>query len=134
MEAWFQVFEVAVGETELTFSLKTIFPLFAEMPQLKNPLPKRKKGNRLVMSFAKQIGEAGFDKEPAVLKLVQAICHDNNYKIRMDGVAFFKEYLREPSPGVVGHPRFKEVYLSELLELLQDEEAYIRIEALDILT
>jgi hypothetical protein len=56
-----------------------------DMPSLKNPVPKRKKGNRLLISFAKQIGEAGFDKEPAVLKLVQGICHDNNYKIRLDG-------------------------------------------------
>jgi hypothetical protein len=123
-----------VAETDLSFSLKTVFPLFSEMPQLKNPLPKRKKGNRLVMSFAKQIGELGFDKEPAVLKLVQAICHDNNYKIRMDGVGFFKDYLKEPSPAILAHPRFKSVYISELLELLQDEEAYIRIEALDIIT
>lgn len=48
------------------------------------------------MSFAKQISEAGFDKEPSVLKLVLAICHDNNYKIRMDGVLFLKDYLNEP--------------------------------------
>lgn len=32
------------------------------------------------------------------------------------------------------HPRFKQVYVGELLELLQDEEAYIRIEALEVVT
>jgi hypothetical protein len=67
--------------------------MFMDMPSLKNPLPKRKKGNRLLMSFVKQLGEAGFDKEPGLLKLVLAICHDNNYKIRLDGVLFFKDYL-----------------------------------------
>ena len=41
-----------------------------DLPQLKNPMPKRKKGNRLLISFAKQIGEAGFDKEPSVLKQI----------------------------------------------------------------
>ncbi len=105
------------------------------MPSLKNPLPKRKKGNRLLITFAKQIGEVGFDKEPAVLKLLQGICHDNNYKIRLDGVLFFKDYLLgEQKSTIIAHPRFKNIYLSELLELLNDEESYIRIEALEILT
>lgn len=105
------------------------------MPSLKNPLPKRKKGNRLLITFAKQIGEVGFDKEPAVLKLVQGICHDNNYKIRLDGVLFFKDYLLgDKKETILAHPRFKNIYLSELLELLNDEESYIRIEALEILT
>ena len=54
---------------------------------------KRKRGNRLVTSLAKMIGEKGFDKEPMVLKLSMGICNDNNYKIRMDGVLFLKEYL-----------------------------------------
>lgn len=116
------------------FVIKTIFPLFMDMPALKNPLPKRKKGNRLLISFAKQIGESGFDKEPAVLKMVMAICHDNNYKIRMDGVLFFKDYLKDGPEQVLQHPRFKNMYISELLELLNDEEAYIRIDALEILT
>jgi hypothetical protein len=40
------------------------------------------------------VGELGFDKEPMVLKLVFGILHDNNYKIRMDGVLFMKEYLK----------------------------------------
>jgi hypothetical protein len=106
-----------------------------DMPSLKNPVPKRKKGNRLLISFAKQIGEAGFDKEPAVLKLVQGICHDNNYKIRLDGAQFLKDYLQgDQKKSIICHPRFKSIYLSELLELLNDEEAYIRIEAIDILT
>jgi hypothetical protein len=119
---------VIVAFTDVQYSLKTIFPFFMDMPSLKNPLPKRKKGNRLLISFAKQIGEPGFDKEPSVLKLVQGICHDNNYKIRMDGVLFFKDYLLgEKRASIVAHPRFKAIYLSELLELLNDEEAYIRI-------
>ena len=100
MEAWFSVFDVIVAETDLQFVVKNIFPVFMEMPSLTNPLPKRKKGTRLLMSFAKQIGEVGFDKEPSVLKMVLAICHDNNYKIRMDGVLFFKEYLSEDKPNV----------------------------------
>lgn len=51
----------------------------------------------------------------------------------MDGINFFKDYLRDPEE-VLSHPRFKAIYVAELLELLNDEEAYIRIDALDILT
>jgi hypothetical protein len=50
----------------------------------------------------------------------------------MDGVLFMKEYLKNEK--IREHPRFKEQYLRELIELLNDEEAYIRIEALEILT
>jgi hypothetical protein len=35
---------------------------------------------------------------------------------------------------VLKHQRFKSTYLPELIELLNDEEAYIRIEALEIMT
>lgn len=53
----------------------------------------------------------------------------------MDGALFFKDYLLGPQKAsIVAHPRFKNIYLSELLELLNDEEAFIRIEALEILT
>jgi len=118
----------------LQYVVSNIFPVFQDIPSLKNPLAKRKRGNRLLMSFAKQIGEAGFDKEPAVLKLVLAICHDNNYKIRMDGALFFKDYLCDQAETIIHQPRLKAVYIGELLELLNDDEAHIRIEALETLT
>lgn len=96
------MFDIIVLEvTDMQYSLKTIYPMFSELSSLKNPLPKRKKGNRLLSSFAKQISEAGFDKEPAVLKQILAICHDNNYKIRMDGALFFKEYLIEGNESIL---------------------------------
>lgn len=121
-----------MDKVELDHVLKTVFPVIVDMPSLKNPFPKRKRGNRLVISFAKQLGEIGFNQEPMVLKLIIAILHDNNYKIRLDGILFLKEYLKIES--VQKHQRFKSVYLPELLELLNDEEAYIRIEAIDIMT
>jgi hypothetical protein len=60
------------------------------------------------------------------------ICHDNNYKIRTDGVLFFKEYLKNERAKT--NERFGSVYIPELIELLNDEESYIRIEALEIMT
>lgn len=50
----------------------------------------------------------------------------------MDGVLFFKEYLNNEK--VKNHSRFKDMYVPEIIELLNDEEAYIRIEALEIIT
>ena len=84
------MFDVLVEKVEMDFALKQIFPIIMELPILKNPFLKRKRGNKLISSFARQVAEEGFDKEPMVLKLIFGICHDNNYKIRMDGVLFFK--------------------------------------------
>ena len=78
---------------DLEFAVKNIFPVIAEMPGLKNPFPKRKRGNKIMSSFAMQLGEPGFDREPMIIKILMSICHDNNYKIRIDGVLFLKEYL-----------------------------------------
>ena len=74
--------------------MKQIFPVIMDIPSLKNPFLKRKRGNKLAISFASQIGEAGFDKEPMILKIIFAILHDNNYKIRLDGILFLKDYLQ----------------------------------------
>ena len=51
----------------------------------------------------------------------------------MEGVIFFKDYLIEREENITQFPRFKDLYISELIELLNEEEAYIRIEALEIL-
>jgi hypothetical protein len=93
MESWTLLFETLVGVIDSDHVIKQILPVLSEMIILKNPFPKRKRGNRLVTSVAKKLGEKGIDKEPLILKLILGICHDTNYKIRMDGVLFFKEYL-----------------------------------------
>ena len=48
----------------------------------------------------------------------------------MDGILFFKEYLKDEK--IVKSQNFKNVYFPELQELLNDEEADIRIEAVEI--
>eukprot|EP00347_Sterkiella_histriomuscorum_P008191 403346032 len=102
-DAWLQLFDKIVGSTDLEFILKYIFPIIMDLPSLKNPYIKRKRGNRLMTSFAKQLGEIGFEREPNDQELVHC-------------------------------ERFQTIYLPELIELLNDEEAYIRIEVLEILT
>jgi hypothetical protein len=55
---------------QIDFILKEIFPIVSDMTALKNPLPKRQKGNRLLIIMAKKLGETGFDKESMIIKLV----------------------------------------------------------------
>lgn len=65
------------------------------------------------------IGEKGFDSVSDYIKLITNVFHDNNYKLRRDGVIFLKDYFAsEKSESVLKHPRFEDLYLPELLDLL----------------
>jgi len=91
----------------------------------------RKLGNRLLTSLAKSCGEVGFDADIKVLKSVVALCGDTNYKIRIDGAIFMKEYLAINFESLISSPRLKQTYIPEICELLNDEETQIRIEAME---
>jgi hypothetical protein len=54
--------------------------------------------------------------------LILGICQDNNYKIRRDGVIFLKEYFKYDKMRIVKSERFKDVYLPELMDFLNDED------------
>lgn len=69
-ETWFNLFDNMIDKFDLDYVITIAFPIIMELPALKNPFPKRKKGNRLAVSFARQVGEIGFDKEPNVLRLI----------------------------------------------------------------
>ncbi len=79
------------------------------------------------MKMAEAHKEAIFDLEPMVLKQIQLMVIDNNWKIRLDGAKFLKLYM----PGAKDSPRFDTIYLPDLIELLNDEENYVRIEAIE---
>ena len=53
------------------------------------------------------------------------ICSDNNYKIRRDGVLFFKEYFKDSTSQIVKGERFRETYLPTLLDFINDEDLEI---------
>jgi hypothetical protein len=53
MEAWLTVWDVIIQKVDLEYTLKYALPLVNEIPSLKNPFPKRKRGNRLITSLAK---------------------------------------------------------------------------------
>lgn len=65
--------------------------------------------------------------------MLSSICQDTNYKIRLDGAIFLKDYIKKNSKELIGTYRFNDVYLPELYELVNDEESYVRIEAIECL-
>ncbi len=87
----------------------------------------RKRGDHLINSIALAHQEEAFDTEPMILKLILNTIMDNNWKIRLDAVIFFRDYL----PKVISSStRFENIYIPNLIELLNDEESYIKIEGI----
>ena len=113
------------------FVAENVTKAIKDIPGLKHPLPKRKRGNRLVFSVAKNIGEDGLDKDPLLLKLINGICDDNNHRIRKDGCIFLKEYFKQDKEKIIKNERFKETYLPILIEFLNDEDPFIQITAIE---
>jgi hypothetical protein len=103
------------------------------MADRKSNFTKRKLGNRLLTSLIKQCGEDVFEEDRTVLRLLIAICCDTNYLIRMDGAIFFREYFKENHEQLAKFPRLEQTYIPELIELCNDEEMYIRLEAIESL-
>ena len=61
------------------------------------------------------------------------VCSDTNYKIRTDGAIFFKQYLEQNHTQLIGTKRMEETYIPEIIELLNDDDYFIKIECLEAL-
>lgn len=48
----------------MKFITENVINVIKDIPSLKNPFAKRKRGNRLVFAVAKNLGEDAFDKDP----------------------------------------------------------------------
>ena len=131
MELWFKVLETVVGRVDTKFVAENATKLMKDIPSLKNPFPKRKLGNRLIFAVAKNVGEEGIGDDPQLLKSIMNICSDNNYKIRRDGVLFFKEYFKTNTEKIIKSDRFRETYLPTLLDFINDEDIEIQIDAIE---
>lgn len=102
-----------------------------ELTDRKSTFLQRKLGNRLLTSLIKQCGESAIDEDRLVLRLIMQVCGDTNYKLRMDGALFFKEYLEMHHKSLLGTNRLEQTYIPEIIELCNDEDTNIRIEAVD---
>jgi hypothetical protein len=94
-------------------------------------MPKRKKGIELATAMAMNVKPKAHDDEPMFMRLIMVICSDTDYKIRTDGAIFFKQFFQHQGSSFVGHDRYEEVFLPEIIELVNDEELYVSIEALE---
>ena len=125
MESWIKVLEAVVGIVDIKFIADNVTKTIKEISGLKHPFAKRKIGNRLVFGVAKNVGESGLDHDSLLLKTVESICVDNNYKIRRDGCIFFKEYFKKSKDDIIKGERFKEIYKPLLLDFINDEDLHI---------
>ena len=130
-ESWIKVLETVVGRVEMKFMSENVMSILKDLPGLKHPFPKRKRGNRLVFCVIKYVGEEGFIKDPNFNKLLMSICGDNNYKIRRDGCVFLKEYFKMHRDKIITSDRFRDVYLPLLIDFLNDEDLHIQIDAIE---
>jgi hypothetical protein len=69
-----------------------------------------------------------------LLKCVQSICSDNNYKIRRDGCIFFKEYFKKDRESIIKGERFRALYYPTLVDFLNDEDLHIQLDAVEAVT
>lgn len=56
--------ETVVAHLDSKFVAENATKLVKDIPSLKNPFPKRKRGNRLIFSIAKSMGEEGISDDP----------------------------------------------------------------------
>jgi hypothetical protein len=47
------------------------------------------------------------DADKTVLRLIMQVCGDTNFKIRLDGAVFFKQYLMENHKSLIGSQRLQ---------------------------
>lgn len=134
INVWIEVFINVVGKVDYEYMQEVALKPICEMPSTKNQFPMRKKGNRLFLGMADSLGEEGIDVFSVVESILTSICTDTNFKIRLDGAIFLKEYITKNKAKLIGTERFNEFYLPELYELCNDEESYVRIEAIECLT
>ena len=102
-----------------------------ELLNKKHPMPKRRKGIELSTAMAMNVKQKAHDDEPMFMRLIMVICSDTDYKIRTDGAIFFKEFFKKSAAQFVGSERYEDVFLPEIIELVNDEESYVSVEALE---
>ena len=133
-ESWIKVLNTVVSRVDIKFLNENVTKILKEIPGLKHPFAKRKRGNRFIFGVALQVGETGFDGDRDLLKCVQSICADNNYKIRRDGCIFFKEYFKQSRESIIAGSRFRDIYMPNLIEFLNDEDLHIQLDAIEAVT
>ena len=64
LEKWDAVLEAVVSRVDISFVSQAVVQEIKDMPGLKNPFARRKRGTKLILGVAKNVGEEGMDHEP----------------------------------------------------------------------
>lgn len=59
----------------------------------KNSIAKRLQGNKLLAALILSFGESFVDEHKEIIRLIQSVCGDTNFIIRLDGVQLLNRYL-----------------------------------------
>jgi len=130
------VFDHVIGKVDFEFIDEVAIKPIFELCERKNPIPKRKKGHRLLMCLVHRCGETAFNEDKMILNKIIGVCSDTNYEIRVDGAIFLRDYLTNNAavlrlPPPQGSGRLASIYIPELVELLHDEEMLVRLESIE---
>lgn len=111
---------------------RELIPFLQELLNNKSPIEHRKVGNRILFSIAANIGEKGLDDEYAYVKMMNQVFHENNFKLRIDGIIFLKNYFTNypDIEQLTKTDRFNDLYLPELLGYLEDGDQQLVCDAL----
>jgi hypothetical protein len=134
LEKWDAVLTAVVSRVDLQCVSDYAVKEIKDMPGLKNTFAKRKRGTKLILLVAGNVGEQGLDFDPTLMKIIRQICGDNNYKFRRDGVLFLKDYFTANKMKILKSERFRYDYLPLLRELINDEDPFIQLDAVEAFT
>ncbi len=76
------VFKPLVVYLPLDHIKSTVIKRIVDLPSLKSPYTWRKIGFEMFCALADAKGEEGFKQEPTILKYMNSMCIDTNWKIR----------------------------------------------------
>jgi len=131
INAWIDVFRNVVGKVKTNIVQQVALKPIQELLNKKHAMIKRQKGIELATAMAMNVKPSAHDDEPMFMKLIRVICSDTDYKIRAIGAVFFKDFFRQSGAEIVGTLHYENVLLPEIIELVNDEETYVSVEALE---
>jgi len=131
INAWIDVFRNVVGKVKTNIVQQVALKPIQELLNKKHAMIKRQKGIELATAMAMNVKPSAHDDEPMFMKLIRVICSDTDYKIRAIGAVFFKDFFRQCGAEIVGTLHYENVLLPEIIELVNDEETYVSVEALE---
>jgi hypothetical protein len=71
LEKWDRVLEAVVSRVELASVSEYVVKEIKDMPGLKNSFAKRKRGTKLILMVAQNVGEEGMEFEPLLMKIIR---------------------------------------------------------------